>query len=615
MCSRILSPVQNQVGTICQRLQIRDKIGVGYAIALGIAVIGTSIGFAVGHHWELEAERQLSEAQQLERDLRKLQANTLALPFHQQILLNSIGSPEEFRRQQQQIAEKLNTAIATFEQLQELEGDGQRLQADPLTADGRDLKALLARHDTTLSVYREDLEQLIRQLPVYSSTGAERQEARQAFLQFTKSVTARRLYVLVQNVTPLLEEASQQYQVAQDQVVRAERLQAQSILLSAIASVCLAILFALQTSRSIARPLNQLTQTAQRVTQEHNFDLQVEVTSRDEVGILADTLNQLIRQVNVLLRAQQAEQEAKLLESEKMASLGRMLAGVAHEINNPINFVYGNIKCAKDYADDLLDLIHTYQAEIHQLSEAVNQVAFSQATAAIADKEADIDLAFIEADLPKLLNSMQVGAERTRQIVLSLRNFSRLNESEARPVNLHACLDGALLILHNRIKQGIDVQRQYGTVPDIEGYAGSLYQVFTNLIGNAVDALNEADAEPKQITIMTQQLNNHQVTVAIADNGTGIAPQHLDKIFDTYFTTKPADAGTGLGLAISRQLVEQHHGQISCRSQRGVGTTFTLTFPIHQAAEAEAPAAQSSDKSRTADVESDLDSQTTLTPA
>ena len=314
MCSRILSPVQNQVGTICQRLQIRDKIGVGYAIALGIAVIGTSIGFAVGHHWELEAERQLSEAQQLERDLRKLQANTLALPFHQQILLNSIGSPEEFRRQQQQIAEKLNMAIATFEQLQELEGDGQRLQADPLTADGRDLKALLARHDTTLSVYREDLEQLIRQLPVYSSTGAERQEARQAFLQFTKSVTARRLYVLVQNVTPLLEEASQQYQVAQDQVVRAERLQAQSILLSAIASVCLAILFALQTSRSIARPLNQLTQTAQRVTQEHNFDLQVEVTSRDEVGILADTLNQLIRQVNVLLRAQQAEQEAKLLE-------------------------------------------------------------------------------------------------------------------------------------------------------------------------------------------------------------------------------------------------------------------------------------------------------------
>ncbi|MCL1467346.1 GAF domain-containing protein [Argonema galeatum] len=289
--------------------------------------------------------------------------------------------------------------------------------------------------------------------------------------------------------------------------------------------------------------------------------------------------------------------EAQLVQTEKMSSLGQMVAGIAHEINNPINFIYGNLSYASDYIEDLLELLRLYQqhypnpaAEIHHKTEA-------------------IDLEFLKDDLPKLLTSMQVGTERIRQIVLSLRNFSRLDEAEMKLVNIHEGIDSTLLILQHRFKgtaKGPEIQliKEYGDLPLVECYAGQLNQVFMNVLSNAIDAL-ENQIPPKIITIRTfrgrwcdRQENqfpedncipNAQdptpyaqfVAIAIRDNGPGMTQDVRKRLFDPFFTTKPVGKGTGLGLSISYQIVaEKHGGQLKCISDPGQGSEFIIEIPI-----------------------------------
>ncbi|WP_242045671.1 MULTISPECIES: sensor histidine kinase [unclassified Calothrix] len=202
---------------------------------------------------------------------------------------------------------------------------------------------------------------------------------------------------------------------------------------------------------------------------------------------------------------------------------------------------------------------------------------------AVADYATEIDAEFVTEDLPKLLHSMKFGADRVRQIVLSLKNFSRLEEAEAHAVNLHECIDSTLLILNNRIKKGITVERNYGDIPNIEGFAGSLYQVFMNIINNALDALEGKDntQEAAKIAIATERQDNNWVVVRIADNGSGIPVENQAKIFETFFTTKPRGIGTGMGLSISYQIVvEKHQGQLTCKSEVGKGTEFMISLPI-----------------------------------
>lgn len=554
--------IQKAIRAFRRQLCIRDKIGVGYILILSITVIGTGVGFAVSHRYERAAIQKLAETRLQESRLRDLQTNIAALPFHQQILLNSLGSPEEFQRQQREINKRLAIAEQSFRQL----------RSDATFADSPELLALLDSHRTTLSVYERELESLINEFPVYSSTGEQRNESVQTYLEFAKSPKSRRLYLLTQDIAPFVQAASQRYQVAQLNLNAVEQARIHIIIVSAFVSIILSTLCALLTSRAITKPLNQVTQIARRVRDENNLDLHVPVTSFDEVGDLATSFNQLIQQIRHLLDAQRQEQAEKLIESERMASLGRMLAGVAHEINNPINFIYGNINFAENYINDLFELIQIYEAELSQSSETFET---------FKDAREELDLEFIKSDLPKLLSSMKIGSERARQIVLSLRNFSRLNESETHLLNIHDCIDGALLILRNRIKNHIQVNCHYGSIPEIEGYAGLLYQVFTNLIGNAIDALDEqATDSTKQIRITTGQYNNEQIYVEIADNGPGIPDQVRERIFEPFFTTKPADIGTGLGLAISRRAVDRHQGRMTCDSQVGNGTRFTIFLPI-----------------------------------
>jgi signal transduction histidine kinase len=272
--------------------------------------------------------------------------------------------------------------------------------------------------------------------------------------------------------------------------------------------------------------------------------------------------------------------QSQLIQSEKMSSLGQLVSGIAHEVNNPINFIHGNLKHADEYSQNLLTLIRLYQQQYPQPPLVVQ--TYTEA----------IDLAFLQEDLPKLLASMQMGTERIRQIVLSLRNFSRLDEAEMKPVDLHEGIENTLLILNGRLKQGIHVIKEYGSLPLVDCYPAQLNQVFMNLIANAIDALEESqnaavaysmgNARPSapSITIRTGQVDQHHISVQICDNGPGIAPDVQAKLFDPFFTTKAVGKGTGLGLSICYQIIEKHQGTIKVVSAIGQGTEFSILLPL-----------------------------------
>ncbi|MBW4496621.1 MAG: PAS domain S-box protein [Oscillatoria princeps RMCB-10] len=290
------------------------------------------------------------------------------------------------------------------------------------------------------------------------------------------------------------------------------------------------------------------------------------------------------RQLELALQQLQRTQ-SQLIQSEKMSSLGQLVAGVAHEINNPVSFIYGNVEHAREYAGDLLRLIQLYRDTYPQPAPAI-----------VAEIEA-IDLDFLTEDLPKLLDSMKMGADRIGEIVRSLRTFSRLDEAAVKEVNLHDGIDSTLMILQNRLKQrpnhpSIQVIKEYGDLPLVECCAGQLNQVFMNLLNNAIDALDEQQAKltPEDlkanfsaITIVTSALDKERVAISISDSGPGIPEAVKKRLFDPFFTTKPVGKGTGLGLSISYQIVvEKHGGSLYCNSQMGKGAEFVMEIPVRQ---------------------------------
>ena len=364
------------------------------------------------------------------------------------------------------------------------------------------------------------------------------------------------------------------------------------------ASVLLAIVVALFVRR-LNRRLQPIMDECNQLA-EANPKSEELMSREDEIGRLTISFYNLLGQVTFnekrlrkeMMRSDQAlkalkKTQAQLIQNEKMSSLGQLVAGVAHEINNPINFIYGNLPHAKEYMHDLLRLIELYEQKYQNTEPEIEEL------------REEIELDFLIADLEKILVSMSIGANRIREIVLSLRNFSRFDEAEMKDVNIHEGIDSTLLILQNRIKAtpdhpGIEVVKEYSKLPLVECYPGQLNQVFMNIIANAIDAIEQYNGErslvpnpqesPGIITIRTSVVeNNSHVQIRIRDNGAGIRPDYLTKLFDPFFTTKPVGKGTGLGLSISYQIITQkHQGELTCVSEPGKGAEFCIEIPIYQ---------------------------------
>ncbi|MEG4218536.1 AAA family ATPase [Microcoleus sp. Pol14C6] len=268
--------------------------------------------------------------------------------------------------------------------------------------------------------------------------------------------------------------------------------------------------------------------------------------------------------------------QAQLIQSEKMSALGQLVAGIAHEINNPVTFIHSNLQHTENYIKDLLNLLELYQQEYPTTSSAIKA------------RIEEIELAFITQDLNKILQSMKVGSERIKQIILSLRNFSRLDEADMKSVDLHAGLESTLLILQNRFQESdnqpkVQVIKEYGNLPHVTCYASEMNQVFISIISNALDALQQVSKTNKNplLKIQTQVREKKWLRIAIADNGSGIPTNIQERIFEPFFTTKPVGSGTGLGLSVSYAIIKKHGGTLTCDSTVGSGTKFVIEIPIN----------------------------------
>ncbi|MEM9091903.1 MAG: ATP-binding protein [Cyanobacteria bacterium P01_F01_bin.53] len=282
-------------------------------------------------------------------------------------------------------------------------------------------------------------------------------------------------------------------------------------------------------------------------------------------------------------RLQLKQTQMQLMQSDKMSSLGQMMASVAHEINNPVNFLVGNLEPAKEYIHDLLRLTALYRDHVAEPSPAIESCI------------QEIDLDFLRADLPRLFTSLEMGTLLIRELSLSLRNFSRVDAAQKQVVDIHEGIKSTQVILNSRLKAkqerpAIELIRDYGELPEVSCYPGQLNQVVMNLLANAIDAIEEQtqgrtyeeiEASPNTIRICTEVINDDWVRIAIADNGPGMTEDTLAKLFEPFFTTKPIGKGTGLGLAISQQIiVEKHGGRLFCESTLGEGTRFMIELPV-----------------------------------
>ncbi|AFY56636.1 histidine kinase with GAF domain [Rivularia sp. PCC 7116] len=320
------------------------------------------------------------------------------------------------------------------------------------------------------------------------------------------------------------------------------------------------------------------------------LELKINLTKLKQNIIYRKQVEQNLRDTNKQLTytlGKLKQTQVQLIQSEKMSSLGEMVAGIAHEINNPVTFISANLDYVNTYVSDLLDLLSLYQQH------------YPQPHAEIKSKAEDLDTDFLAQDLSNILSSMDTGAERIQNIVLSLRNFSRLDEAQKKPVDIHEGIDSTLLILQHRLKATLEhheikIIKEYGDLPNLECYAAQINQVFLHILSNAIDALEEKFNRKQEINNLENEIfqlptirihtdisSEDTILIRIADNGIGITEKIQPKIFDPFFTSKPVGKGKGLGLSISYQIiVKKHNGTLKYRTKYGKCTEFLIEIPI-----------------------------------
>ncbi|MGM3307920.1 ATP-binding protein [Anabaena sp. WFMT] len=611
VAKRKIKPVILWISYLSNSWNIAKKISYGYTFTIGIAAIGTVSGLVIANHYEGTAQNQLFLSYQQQSVLKDLKNAVITVRLHPQrlatVLNNSIWL--EFEKNK-----FLDDVTQVNQQLSELE-IFINAYPDDLAVNNQEFAILVNKYKKNTDLYTQIVKKFWLQIGSNNLT----QKTTKSYQEKLIVLLNEREYIdlnvnfekLSDDLIIIIRRADTQREQANISFKNAKKLRIKIILGSILLSSIIAAALAFFTTKLITRPLKAVTQTARKITEESNFQLRADVNSNDEVGTLAKSLNRLVEWVGdytqqlelarkileqrVEERTQELQQaqrtleqrveertqelqealqvlkntQGQLIQTEKMSSLGEMVAGIAHEINNPVNFIYGNVQCTEGYLQDLVDLINLYQQE------------YPNKNWVIEEKIAEIDLEFLSEDLSKILFSIKIGAQRIREIVLSLRNFSRLDESEIKDVDIHEGINNTLLILNHRLNKEIVVIKNYGNLPLIDCYPAQLNQVFMNILSNAIDALIDYKEQTnKQILISTSKVEDNYIQVKIRDNGLGIAPEIINKLFDPFFTTKPVGKGTGLGLSICYQIIEKHQGKIEVVSAVPQGTEFAITLPI-----------------------------------
>jgi signal transduction histidine kinase len=604
---------KNQFVSWLRSLQVRQKIAWGYALSLGVAVVGTAIGILIADHQQKLAVAKVDDVLEELDIISRLQVDLLQTSNHQQKIKELLTQPVLLKQEYVELKEHYDNFRQSWAKFRDSNGGTAGQERDEREGEVEAINTFLAKHKGVPEAYIQSIDRLLLRLDPatikpenITRIQADLTELERSALMGNINTFSKDLLVIVKNIYEEYEEA----EVAID---ASNILRLWVIGGSMATSIAIAIVLSVLTSRAIARPIQSLTQVTQQSLQELNFNLQVDIAAEDEIGTLTLSFNQLIAAVKQLLKDQQEYSEklevkvlerteelnnnniqlqdtlaklhstqVQMVQSEKMSSLGNLVAGVAHEINNPIGFLNGSIKNTKDYTEDLLKHLALYEQY------------YPDAAAPVQKNAVDIDLEFLIEDLPKLLNSMQGATDRIKSMSKSLRTFSRADTDRKIRANLHEGLDSTLLILKYRLKASdkkpaITVIQDYGNLPEIECFPGQLNQVFMNILANAIDVFDEMaetqsfaelEANPQQITISTEIISNH-VQIRIRDNGTGMTEDVKVKIFDYLFTTKSVGKGTGLGLAIAHQIVTgKHEGSIAVDSTLGEGTEFTIQLPI-----------------------------------
>jgi two-component system NtrC family sensor kinase len=548
-------------------LRIGQKISYGYALAIGIAIFGTAAGQRLGDYFRKQALVQVNVAQQQQQLLQNLQNTVFEARSHAARLPSVLGNTVWLQYEHDRFFWKINQAKILISEIESF----ARQNPHSLATEEADFQAIVKKSARVIDYYAQLIKLQLKEAEVWNLQPNSIESAQLQMLRNSSGQEAMVLDNFAQSLTELIYAVEIHKQQGAEALEEAEGLRNRIIIGSMLISALIAVVLADKTSRAIAQPLETVTNVAQQVARESNFNLQVPVTTQDEIGVLAVSFNQLIQRVSEYTQ-ELKQTQSQLIQTEKMSSLGQMVAGIAHEINNPVNFIGGNIDYANQYIQDLTDLVTLYQEYYPNPPDAILQ------------RIEDIELEFLREDLPKTLSSMKMGADRIHEIVVSMRNFSRSDDGNMKSADIHEGIDSTLVILNHRLKQGIQVIKQYGKLPGIECSPAQLNQVFMNVIGNAIDALEEVKKGDKgyspTIWISTEVTADNTVTVKIRDNGQGIAAGCAQQIFDPFFTTKSIGKGTGLGLAISYQIVAKHHGKIEVNSQIGQGTEFVITLPV-----------------------------------
>jgi signal transduction histidine kinase len=552
-----------------RHLGIGQKIGFGYGVAIGIAVTGTASGLVVGELLRQGTAHQQEVAHQQQLLLHNLQNAGLESRSHALRLPATLGNSAAVEYEYKSFLEKTNR---TKKLLSELESFIEA-NREVLAREAEKLEKLSQRYAILVEYYAVITQRRLEEINPGNLKPKEIESAQLKLLRISSGEESILIDELAEDLNKQILAAYQRELEAKKTLKNAENLRLAIIIGSILISAAIAASLAVYTSRAIARPIIEVAEVANRVATEHNFLLRAPVTTENEVGLLADSLNHLIERVAEYTQELKQTQN-QLIQTEKMSGIGQMAAGVAHEINNPINFIHGNIEYANSYVRDLLELISLYQQQYPNPSVNIQEYI------------EEIDLDFLTKDLPKTLSSLQIGSDKIREIVVSMRNFSRLDECSIAAVDIKKGIDSTLIILNHRLKSGIKLIKEYGNVPPIRCYPAQLNQVFMNIISNAIDAIEETQnsaswnsEEIPTIWIITE-VDGDYLKVRIKDNGPGIAPEIREKIFESFFTTKSVGKGTGLGLAISYQIVAKHNGTIEVNSEPGKGTEFAIALPV-----------------------------------